>query len=92
MAWFSRVDGMTPLIWFDWAWLEFGVENGGTRMLFVAVRRSLGRIAVDMGLMVEVARRLRSLDRWEGRARLSGRLETLAREIDENAHPCDRSS
>jgi len=63
--------------------LESGVEDGGTRMLFAGVRRSLGRIAADIGLMAEVARRLRSLDGWEGRARLPGRLGMLAREIEE---------
>ena len=46
-------------------------------------RRGLNRIAGDAGLMVEVTRRLRSLDRWEGRARLPGRLGMLAREIEE---------
>ena len=61
-------------------------------MLFVGVRRSLGRIAADVGLMVEVARRLRSLDRWEGRARLPGRLGALAREIEEKARLCGRRS
>jgi hypothetical protein len=52
------------------AWLESRVEDAGTRMLFAGVRRSLGRIAADVGLMVDVARGLRSLDGWEGRARL----------------------
>jgi len=59
--------------------LESSVEDSGTRMLFVGVRRSLGGIAADVGLMVDVARRLRSLDRWEGRARLPGRLRCAFR-------------
>ena len=36
------------------------MEDGDTRMLFVGVRRSLGRIAVDVGLLVEAARRLKA--------------------------------
>ena len=48
------------------AWLESGVEDDGTGMLFVAVRRSLNRIAGDVGLLARVARRLQA----EGRARL----------------------
>ena len=72
--------------------LESGVEDNGIRMLFVGVRRSLGRIAADIGLMAEVARRLRSLDGWEGRARLPGRLGMLAREIEEKARLYGRRS
>ncbi len=64
------------------AWLESGAEDDGTRVLFVAVRRNLNRISGDVGLMAEVARRLQSLDRWQGRARLPGRLGALAREIE----------
>jgi hypothetical protein len=56
-------------------WLESEVEDAGTRMLFVGVRRSLNRIAADVGLLAEVARRLRSLDRWEGRARMMEELK-----------------
>ena len=73
-------------------WLESGAEDDGTGMLFVGVRRSLNRIAADVGLMVEVARRLRSLDGWEGRVRLSGRLGMLAREIEEKARLYGRRS
>ena len=51
------------------------LENGGTRMLFVGVRRSPNRIAADVGLMGEVTRRLRFLDGWEGRAGQSLWLE-----------------
>jgi len=36
------------------------VEEDGTRMLFVAVRRNLGRIAVDARLRADVARRLQA--------------------------------
>ena len=41
------------------AWLESGVEDDGTRMVFVSVRRNLNRITNDVGLLVAVARRLR---------------------------------
>ena len=57
------------------------MEDDGTRMLFVAERRNLNRIAVDAGLLADVAWRLRD----EGRARLPGRLGVLAREIEEKA-------
>jgi hypothetical protein len=50
------------------------VEEDGTRMLFVAVKRKLCRIAVDARLRADVARRLQAEGRWEGRARLPGRL------------------
>ena len=63
--------------------VESGVKGDSTRMLFVGVRRSLRRIAADAGLMVGVAQGLRSLDGWEGRAGLPGRLEELARGIEE---------
>jgi hypothetical protein len=49
------------LIFADWdrerlrAWLESGVEDGGTGMLFVAVRRSLSRIANDAELLARRA-------------------------------------
>ncbi|MCW3979424.1 MAG: hypothetical protein NWF12_06705 [Candidatus Bathyarchaeota archaeon] len=56
------------------AWLESGVEDDGTRMLFVAVRRSLNRITHDVGLLARVARGLQAEGRWDGRARLPGRL------------------
>jgi hypothetical protein len=36
------------------AWFESGVEDDGTRMLFVAVRRSLDRIAGDMDLLADM--------------------------------------
>jgi hypothetical protein len=77
------------LIFADWdrerlrAWLESGVEDDGTRMLFVAVRRNLNRITADVGLLARVARRLQAEGRWYGRARLPGRLGVLAREIEE---------
>ena len=48
------------------------MEDGGTGMLFVAVRRSLGRIAAEAGVLAVIDQGLRSLDRWEGRAKLSG--------------------
>ena len=50
------------------------MEDDGTRMLFVAVRRSLSRIAGDAGLLAEVAWRLQA----EGRARLLRRLKTFS--------------
>jgi hypothetical protein len=71
------------------SWLKSGVEDDGTRMLFVGVRKSLSRIAGDVRLMAEVARRLQALDRWEGRTRLPGRLGALAREIEEKARILD---
>jgi hypothetical protein len=37
------------------AWLESGVEDDGTGMLFVAVRRSHNRISGDVGLLARVA-------------------------------------
>ena len=64
------------------AWLESGVEDDGTRMLFVAVRRSLDRITNDVGLLARVARRLQAEGRWMGRARLPGRLGEVARELE----------
>ena len=42
------------------AWLESGVEDNGTRMLFVAVRRNLNRISGDVGLLARVARGLQA--------------------------------
>ena len=38
------------------------VEDDGTRMLFVSVRRNLSRIAVDMELLADVVQRLQALD------------------------------
>jgi hypothetical protein len=48
------------------------VEDDGTGIFFVAVRRNMGRIAAEAGMLAVIAQGLRSLDRWEGRARLSG--------------------
>jgi hypothetical protein len=64
------------------AWLESGVEDDGTRMLFVAVRRNLNRISGDVGLLAMVARRLQAEGSWRGRARRPGRLGEIAREIE----------
>ena len=64
------------------AWLESGVEDDGTRMLFVSVRRNLNRITGDVGLLAAVARRLQEEGRWMGRTRLPGRLGVLAGEIE----------
>ena len=74
------------------AWLESGAEDDGTRMLFVGVRRNLDRIANDAGLLARVARRLQAEGRWEGRARLPGRLGVLARQIEEQTRLHDRRS
>jgi len=52
-------------------------------MLFVGVRRSLSRIAVDAGLLADVARRLQALDRWEGKARMTRDLERAAMRLEE---------
>jgi hypothetical protein len=46
------------------AWLESGVEDDGTRMIFVSVRRSLNRITGDVGLLVAVARRRARASTW----------------------------
>ena len=74
------------------AWLESGVEDDGTRMLFVAVRRNLDRITGDVGLLAAVARRLQEEGRWAGRARLPGRLGALARGIEEQTRLHGRRS
>ena len=59
------------------------MEDDGTRMLFVGVRRSLNRIAGSVGLLARVARRLQSEGRWEGRARLPRDLEIAAMRLGE---------
>ena len=64
-------------------WLESGVEDGGTGMLFVAVRRSLNGIVDDAGLLTRVARRLQAEGRWMGRARLPRDLERAAMRLEE---------
>ena len=64
------------------AWLESGVEDDGTRMVFVSVRRCLARISGDVALLVEVARRLRAEGRLVGRARLPGELGRAARRLE----------
>jgi predicted signal transduction protein with EAL and GGDEF domain len=63
-------------------WLESGVEDDGTRMLFVGVRRSMGRIVGDVELLVAVARRLRAVGRMMGRARLPGDLGEAVRRVE----------
>ena len=65
------------------AWLGSGVEDDGTRMLFVSVRRSLDRIVGDVGLLVAVARRLQAEGRWGGRARLPGEMGRIAKRFKE---------
>jgi len=64
------------------AWLESGVEDDGTRMIFVAMRRSLRRIVVDVDLMVLVLRRLSAEGRLMGRARLPGDLGMVVRGLE----------
>ena len=64
------------------AWLESGVEDDGTRMLFVGVRRGMGRISGDVELFVAVARRLRAEGRMMGRARLPGGLGEAVRRVE----------
>lgn len=72
--------------------MESGAEDDGTRMPFVGVRRSLSRIALDVGLLARVARRLQAEGRWERSARLPGRLGVLAREIEEKTRLQGRRS
>jgi hypothetical protein len=64
-------------------WLESGVEDDGTRMLFVGVRRSMDRISRDVELFVAVARRLRAEGRMMGRARLPGSFGEVVRGVEE---------
>ena len=59
------------------------MEDGGTGMLFVAVRRNLNRITHDVGLLARVARGLQAEGRWMGRARLSRDLERAAMRLEE---------
>jgi len=63
-------------------WLESGVEDDGTRMVFVSVRRSLSRITNDVGLLVAVVRRLQAEGRLMGRARLPRELARVARRLE----------
>ncbi len=63
------------------AWLESGVEDDGTRMVFVSVRRNLNRITGDVGLLAAVARRLQAEGRWMGRARLPRELAKAVRRL-----------
>ena len=60
-------------------WLETGEEDATTRMLFVGVRRNLNELRADLGLMLEVARELRSRGRFTGRATLPRRLSSTLR-------------
>jgi hypothetical protein len=73
------------------AWLESGVEDDGTRMLFVSVRRNLNRITGDVGLLVAVARRLQREGRWMGRARLPRDLGRAVRRLEEGVRLRGRS-
>jgi len=73
------------------AWLESGVEDDGTRMLFVSVRRNLNRITGDVGLLVAVARRLQREGRWMGRARLPRDLARAVRRLEEGVRLRGRS-
>jgi len=54
---YGSYDPPSPLLACEWAWLESGVEDVGTRMLFVAVRMNLVRISGDVGLLAGVTRR-----------------------------------
>ncbi len=60
-------------------WLVSGVEDDGTRMIFVSVRRNMDRIVGDVELLAAVARRLREEGRWMGRARLPGEMGRIAK-------------
>ena len=64
------------------AWLESGVEDDGTRMVFVSVRRNLNRITNDVGLLVAVARRLQAEGWWMGKARLPRDMAKVARRLE----------
>jgi len=44
-----------PFLAYGWAWLESGVEDGGTWMPFVEVRRNPRRIALGCGSADEEA-------------------------------------
>ncbi len=50
--------------------LEAGEEDGAVQRVFVQVRRNLDRLTGDVGLLVEVCRRLREEGRMAGRGRL----------------------
>jgi hypothetical protein len=65
------------------AWLESRVEDDGTRMIYVGVRRNLVRITDDVRLLSAVSRRLREEDRWQGRVRLPASLARVARRLDD---------
>ncbi len=65
------------------AWLVSGVEDDGTRMIFVSVRRSMDRIVCDVELLAAVARRLREEGWWMGRARLPGEMGRIAKRFKE---------
>ena len=52
------------------SWLEEGVEDDATRMIFVAVRRDINRIRLDVELLSKVAQELRTEGRWDRRFRL----------------------
>ena len=73
------------------AWLESGVEDDGTRMIFVLVRRNLNRIKGDVGLLGAVARRLQREGRWMGRARLPRDLARAVRSLEEGVRLRGRS-
>ena len=51
-------------------WLESGEEDGEVLRVFVQVRRNLSGLTADVGLLVEVCRRLREEGRMAGRGRL----------------------
>ena len=57
------------------------MEDDGTRMVFVSVRRNLNRITGDVGLLAAVARRLQAEGRWMGRARLPRELAKAVRRL-----------
>ena len=51
-------------------------------MLFVSVRRGLGRFTGDVELLVAVARKFQEEGRWQGRARLPGDLGRVVKRLE----------
>ena len=50
------------------AWIESGIEDDTTRMIFVSMRRDFQGLLADIELMGKVMRKLRTEGRWAGRS------------------------